>query len=74
MSDALTDERVIFDAADSADGVAITGEIDRSDPGDPVIRLEAGCNELWLNYAEACAVRDYLTRAVPLIERGGEDG
>lgn len=70
----VSDETVILEAERSADGCPITGEIDRSDPGDPVIRLEAGCNELWLNYAEACAVRDYLIRTVPVIERGGEDG
>lgn len=62
---------VIFRANDGP----ITGEIDRtSDPGNPVIRLEAGCNEFWLDINEARAVRDYLTRTIPAIERGGEDG
>lgn len=76
MTDArMPDETVvILDSEHSVDGCNITGEIDRSDPGDPCIRLEAGCNEFWLNYAEACAVRDYLIRTVPAIERGGENG
>lgn len=70
----MQNETVIFAAERSSDGCPITGEIDRSDPGDPVIRLEAGCNELWLNLEEARAVRDYLMRTIPVIEKGGEDG
>lgn len=66
---------VIHDGTGSTDGSPITGEIDRtSDPGNPCVRLEAGCNEFWLNVDEALAVRDYLTRIIPSLQRGGEDG
>jgi hypothetical protein len=68
------DVTVILDSERTHDACAITGEIDRSDPGDPCIRLEAGCNELWLNAEEARAVLAYLSTTIPLIEKGGEDG
>jgi hypothetical protein len=53
----------------------ITAEIDRSsDPGSPAVRLECGCNEFWLDVDQARAVLSYLARALPVLERGGEDG
>lgn len=52
----------------------LTGEIDRSDPGDPVVHLECGCNELWLDATQAQATIAYLQRVLPQLKRGGEDG
>jgi hypothetical protein len=65
--------KTIYYAADPS-GMPITGEIDRSDPGNPSVRLEAGCNELWLSAGEARAVIAYLQEVLPDLERGGEDG
>lgn len=62
----------IFNGPNSS--VPITGEIDRSDPGNPVVRLEAGCNEFWLDADETRAVIAYLQRVMPILDRGGEDG
>lgn len=62
----------IFKGSDAPFAPPITAEIDRSDPGNPVIRLESGCNEFWLDNDEARAVLDYLQRTLPL--KGGEDG
>lgn len=50
----------------------ITAEVDRTDPGNPCIRLECGCNEFWLNADEAVAVLGYLQRAVPALHASAE--
>lgn len=61
----------IHDGIDAADGMPITAEIDRSsDPGNPTIRLECGCNEFWLDIEQAQAVYHYLQRAIPLLGSG----
>lgn len=62
----------IDDGLDASDGMPLTAEIDRSDPGNPVIRFECGCNELWLDQQQATAAYHYLQRTLPL--KGGEDG
>jgi hypothetical protein len=55
----------IFDGGN----IAITARVDRtSDPGDPNIQIESGCNELWLNADEAQAVLEYLQRIVPTLK------
>lgn len=46
----------------------ITAEVDRSDPGRPCVRLEAGCNEFWMDVDEAQAVLEYLQRTLPTIQ------
>lgn len=49
----------------------ITAEINTTDdPGSPCVRLEAGCNEFWLNAEEAKAVIAYLQRVMPVLEGG----
>ena len=60
--------------ADNAHNYAITGEVVRDDPGNPVVRLECGCNEFWLDRDEASAVILYLYRKLSELDRSGENG
>lgn len=47
---------------------AITGEIDHtSEPGRPVVRLESGCNEFWLDKEQAESLIVYLQRVAPTL-------
>lgn len=41
-----------------------------SDPGNPTVHLESGCNEMWLDVAHARALIEYLTRKLPLMGSG----
>jgi hypothetical protein len=73
MSPLSAEQRVTICERIEAEGgylelMPITAEVDRSDPGDPVIRLESGCNEFWLNAEQGRAVLEYLQRMVPRLE------
>lgn len=45
----------------------LTAEIVNPSSGEKAIRLEAGCNEFWLDADEASALIAYLQRAIPIL-------
>lgn len=52
-----------------SNGVPIYVGIDSTEPDNPIIRLECGCNEFWLDVDQAKAVQRYLDRQIPLMDR-----
>lgn len=55
-----------------ASGHNLTLELDRtSDPADPAVRIECGCNEIWLDEEAAHAVVLYLQTVLPLLRGTG---
>lgn len=70
MTDSRTEETI--DDGNMSDGMPLMAKIDHTDPGNPLIYFECGCNELWLDQQQAKAALHYLQRVLPL--KGGENG
>lgn len=62
----------MIDDGSTSDGMPLMAKIDHTDPGNPLIYFECGCNELWLDQQQAKAALHYLQRVLPL--KGGENG